>query len=164
MNARKIIVRTMLPACMSLSLLITPALAASDETAYPPFGSCIQAATETVYEGFAIDPRYEHISRIAASLSISDLGYADCAGSYTTYEELDGTITIELQQYKNNRWSFVYDWSEDFTGSGAKLLSKGRFVVSGYRYRAVVTVQIKDSKGNILETIACDSPVWDYNS
>lgn len=164
MYLKRFFTRTLLPLWLALAILFTPAYAASTDSNYPPASYRSQTVVETVYDGLAVEPRFEYISRIAASLSISDWGYADCAGSYTTYEELDGTIKIELQQYKDNRWIYVYDWSEDYSGSGAKLLSKGRFVVSGYRYRAIVTVQIKDSKGNVLETIACDSPVWDYNS
>lgn len=109
-----------------------------------------------------LDPRYDHISRISASLTMSSIGRANCAGSFTTYEDYNSTMTIVLQQFKNMEWVDVKEWSSDFNGSGVWMMEKGYYVSSGYQYQAVVTVEIFDNNGKILETIACESPIREY--
>lgn len=143
----------------SLSILLaltTPAAASVDREAAP------RMVTNAAVE-FQIDPRFDHMSRISSSLDIDSLGRASCVGSFTTYDEYDSTITITLQQFKNNRWTDIKEWSGDFTGTGVKYLSKGYYVESGYRYRLVTVVQIWDGATEI-EKESCDSPVYDYGT
>lgn len=106
-------------------------------------------------------PRFNHLSRISSSLSISSAGRANCTGSFTTYDDYDSTMTVTLQQYVDYSWTDVKEWSEDYTGSGVKMLDNGYYVTSGYRYRVVTTVQIWDGDEEI-EKVSCDSPIKDY--
>lgn len=113
---------------------------------------------------FALDPRFEHLSRISASLSISR-GRANCGGSFTIYDIYDGydsRMTMVLQQYTNSRWESIAEWSKDFNGSGIKMMQEEYKVSSGYRYRMTVTAEIFDSSGDVIETVTCDSPIKTY--
>lgn len=118
-----------------------------------------ESAHETVIE---LEPRFDHLSRISASLTFSSLGRANCGGSFTTYDEYDSSMTMVLQRLEGTRWVDVKDWSESFSGSGVKVLDKGYYVSSGYSYRVSVTVNILDSNGNSIETVTCDSPIKEY--
>lgn len=109
-----------------------------------------------------LEPRFEHISQLSASLSISGLGRAACGGSFTTYDEYDSRMTMVLQQYTDSEWVDIKEWSQEYTGSGVKMIDKGYYVSGGYRYRMTVIVEILDSKGNVIETVSCDSPIKEY--
>lgn len=138
------------PLCLSLTLATPQALAANDT-----------ASISIV----ALDPRFEHLSRISAGLTISTLGRASCGGSFTIYDIYDGydsRMTMVLEQYTDSGWEPVKEWSEDFTGAGVKMMDKGYYVSSGYRYRMTVTAEIFDSRGNVIETVSCDSPIKEY--
>lgn len=142
----------------ALALALTAALITGAALAQEP-----PEATSTYEVTAQMDPRFTHISRISSGLSISTSGRASCTGSYTIYKtfDLDSRMTITLQR-DDNGWKDVQTWSEDFTGSGFKILDKGYYVSSGYRYRLVTVMQIFDDNGNVLETASCDSPIKEY--
>ena len=141
------------PLCLSLALSTPAAMAA--ETAAP----------EITVLDLSISPRFEHIMRISASLSISSLGRAECGGTYVIYDIYDGydsRMTMVLQQYVDSEWVEIKDWSQDFTGAGGKMMYKGYYVKSGYRYRMTVTAEILDSDGTVIESVSVDSPIKEY--
>ena len=110
-------------------------------------------------------PRFKHIMQITSSLTISNLGRAECGGTYIIYDIYDGydsRMTMTLQQYVDLEWVDLKEWSQDFTGAGSKLMNKGYYVKSGYRYRMTVTAEILDSEGNVLESVSVDSPIKEY--
>lgn len=109
----------------------------------------------------ANDPRYTNITRISSGLTISTLGRASCTGSSTLRYELDSTLTMVLQQFKNDRWTDIKEWSENYSGSGPKLMDKSWYVSKGYRYRMVTTIKIYED-GEVIETVSCDSPIKEY--
>lgn len=111
-----------------------------------------------------MDPRFTHISRISSSLSFGALGRANCTGSYTLYEEYenDSKLTMTLQQFRSNAWYDIKTWTQEYTGSSVKMLEKGYYVDKGYRYRVVTSMEIFDSKGNVIEMASCDSPIQEY--
>lgn len=109
-----------------------------------------------------LEPRFEHLSRISSGLTISSAGRAACGGSFTTYDQYDSRMTMTLQQYVDSEWVDIKEWSQDFTGSGVKMMDKGYYVKSGYRYRMTVMVEILDSDGSVLETEFCYSPIKEY--
>ena len=105
-----------------------------------------------------LDPRYENISRIACTLSISSKGVASFGGSFTIHKENDTRLTLVLQQYISGRWvNITKELVEDYTGSGIKGFSDTLDVESGYRYRAVATAEIFNGDGEVIETVSCDS-------
>lgn len=119
---------------------------------------------KSIYEVTAqMDPRFTHISRISSGLSISTAGKASCTGSYTIYKtyDYDSRMTITLQR-DDNGWKDVQTWSEDYTGSGFKILDKSYYVERGYRYRLITEMQILDDSGKVLESATCDSPIKEY--
>lgn len=114
---------------------------------------------------FMIDPRFTHFSRISSGLDIDSSGRADCTGSYTIYQKYDyeSKITITLQRFEDIKgWVDVQEWSKDYSGSGVKLLNKGYYVASGYRYRLIAVAEILDEDGAVLERISCDSQVVEH--
>ena len=137
-------------------------IACSAMTLAAPSVQATGAPVQDAMQDAVITPRFQHLSRISSSLTFSALGRANCGGSFTTYDEYDSSMTMVLQQFKNQEWVDIKTWSGDFTGSGVKVLDKGYYVPSGYRYRLVVTVTIWDSKGNALEIASCDSPIQEY--
>lgn len=143
-------------AALSIS---TPALAA--ERLEPAPVTLSRHLSDTC-QTLALDPRFSYLTRISSSLSINTLGRANCTGAFTTYDEYDSTITIVLQQERNGSWTDIKEWSEDYAGSGIKMLEKGYYVSSGYRYRVITTVQIWDADGTLLEKVSCDSPVKEW--
>lgn len=127
------------PLLTALSLIVL--LALSPFTTATATAVMTQTATEAVVN-LMLDPRFDYMSRISSSLSVGTLGRASCTGSFTTYDNVDSTITITLQQFKGGEWSAIKEWSEDYTGTGVKMLDKGYYVASGYRYRLTTMVQI----------------------
>lgn len=141
------------PLCLSLALS-TPTARAVEAS-----------APELTVLDLSISPRFEHIMRISASLSISSLGRAECGGTYIIYDIYDGydsRMTMTLQRYEDFDWVDVKEWSQDFTGAGGKMMNKGYYVTSGYRYRMTVTAEILDSDGSVLESVFVDSPIKEY--
>lgn len=148
----KFLTRT-LPLCITLSIsLLTPGAQAATIPEPAPLETAV----------YAVEPRFSYISRIASGMTISEKGYASCTGSYTMYKDMDGTITLILQRFENGRWTDYKETSKDYTGDGVKMFQYGWDVPSGYRYRAHTIVEIKDANGDIVETIAADSPVKEY--
>lgn len=112
-----------------------------------------------------LSPRFKFISQISASLSISNFGNAGCGGLFYIYDIYDGydsRMTMVLQRYGDSGWTDVEEWSQDFTGTGVKMMDKSCYVSAGYRYRMTATVEILDSAGKVLETVSCDSPIKEY--
>lgn len=143
----------------------TPALLLSMFLLLSPTAHATSPAATTHNENGTItelmlNPRFDHMSRIASGLSFNSLGRANCTGTFTTYDEYDSAMTVILQKNENGRWTDIIKWSENYTGSGVKLMEKGYYVGSG-RYRVVTTVQIFDDDGTVLETVTCDSPIKD---
>lgn len=139
------------PLCLSLALTTPQALAAD-----------ISQPETTILE---LSPRFEHFAQIAASLSISSLGRASCGASvyiYDIYDGYDSRMTMVLQRYEDSGWVDIKDWSQDFTGSGTKMMDKGYYVSSGYRYRMTVTAEIFNSSGKVIESVSCDSPIKEF--
>lgn len=74
-----------------------------------------------------LEPRFEYLSRISSGLTISSSGRAACGGSFTTYDQYDSRMTMTLQQYVDSGWVDIKEWSQDFTGSGVKMMDKGYY-------------------------------------
>lgn len=150
---------TTLSLCLLLILPCTavPVLAQDQSDELPAIQEII---SETSRE-LLLEPRFDYISRISSSLSIS-AGLANCTGSFTIYSEYKSKLYVVLQQFKDNRWNEYQSWSESYSDSGPKLLEKQYNVPKGYRYRVITTVVILDKNGGELERVACNSPIKEY--
>ena len=145
--------------CLSLLLALTLCLSMTLPCAAMENHDSEQSAVTAS----APSPRYTHISQIAASLSFSSLGRANCGASYTIrndYDDYTSTVTGTLQQYNYDtmKWDDVKEWTETYSGSGVHGLDKGYYVSEG-RYRFNVTLQIYDVDDILRETVSCISPI-----
>ena len=66
------------------------------------------------------------------------------------------SMLVELQQYKNRDWETYDDWVT--SGQGGCGVSATRALESGYQYRVHLTITVTDSAtGELLETVYSDS-------
>lgn len=112
----------------------------------------VSAASAAVPTEDTVQPRYTGISKLTADLSISSSGYASCYGyvrlSSSSYS---ANMTVELQRSGNGTsWTTIKDWST--SGSYTLELDKGWYVVSGYYYQVVTTVEVYNSSGSLVGT------------
>lgn len=115
-------------------------------------------------EGAGREPvptRYNYVSSVYASLSISG-NIATCGGKGRgMYTDTTTHIYVTLQRKADgsSAWQGVKSWSASASGIGTALVSENWTVASGYSYRVRVRCQIKDSDGNVLETVYHYSPI-----
>ena len=119
------------------------------------------AANEDEYKEVEIvEPRYEVIAHISASLNISSSGRASCAAATTLLPGYTVELTAELQQKDGSRWETIRDW--ETSGSNRVEVSGPWYVMPGYSYRLKVTVTVYDSNGNFVEAPVEYSKVQEY--
>lgn len=107
-----------------------------------------------------LEPRYEIISIITATLNISDSGRADCYSSVNVPTGYRVELTAELQQKSGGKWNTIHDW--EASGTNRISVSGPWYVVPGYSYRLQVTATTYDSDGNFIEAPVEYSPISDY--
>lgn len=107
-----------------------------------------------------IEPRYEIVGIITASLNISDSGRADCTATVHVPSGYRVELLAELQQKDGGRWETIHDW--EASGSIRISVSGPWYVVPGYSYRLQVTATTYDSDGNFIEAPVEYSPISDY--
>ena len=106
--------------------------------------------------------RYTHAKGVGAGLSISG-STAICVGkgrgtySYTTTNIL---VTLQRQPAGSSSWSNVTSWTATASGMNTALVNETYPASSGYSYRVRTRCQIKDSDGNVLETVYKYSSIW----
>ena len=100
--------------------------------------------------------RYDNVSRMFVSLSISDKGLSSCYGEIVLRD-----MSLILQKSKNQvSWSDEKTWTTD--GSYVVLIDKDYYVVSGYYYRVKLSGTVYDSSGAYSETALAYSSVKYY--
>lgn len=107
-----------------------------------------------------MEPRYEIISIITATLNISDSGRAECYSAVKVPTGYKVELLAELQQNNGGRWETIRDW--EASGSNRVSVSGPWYVMPGYSYRLKVTVTAYDSNGNFIEAPVEYSPTRDY--
>lgn len=111
-----------------------------------------QAIVEKIPEEiFEIRPYMDYISRASCDLHINSAGKAtiDCSvyGYQGTTTKV--SITANLQQYKDGRWTNIKTYTESANLHRASLYETIT-ISKGYTYR--VTAQVKAYSGTIVET------------
>ena len=111
--------------------------------------------------------RYDTSSLCSASLVVSSSNYAECKGTISLYSKYrSGTIDASLALCKSSDqkyWSIEKSW--DYNGPGydgttdAFPITRNRYVVSGYYYKVIFTVDVYDSNGTYIETLRAASNV-----
>ena len=137
---------TLLVVCAVLSTCLAPASLATYES--------------TDLEQEIIAPRYEFISFITATLSISSDGKADCYSATRAAPGYKVDLAAELQQQRGNSWTTVDEWES--AGTNRVDVTGFKYVVPGYSYRLKVTVTIHDSSGGFVESQIKYSNVKEY--
>lgn len=112
--------------------------------------------------------RYDTSALCSAALSISSSSHiAECKGTIRLYSQYrNGTIDASLALCKSSdqeTWSIEKSW--DYNGPGydgttdAFPITRNRYVVSGYYYKVIFTVDVYDSNGTYIETLRAASSV-----
>lgn len=94
-----------------------------------------------------IQPRYEIINQIEASLTIGFLGKANCKSLLTARGSTPVRLICRLQRLENGSWHTIKTW--EATGTSIVELTKSQYVASGYTYR-VYTVGYAYDANNVL--------------
>lgn len=105
--------------------------------------------------------QYVNTSAVTSTFTISG-GMASCKGTNTMTKNYKSKITMTLQQSTDkNTYSNLQAWSQEYTGSGLKTLSKSREIGKGFYYRLKVVVRVY-SGTEVIEKITKYSTVKYY--
>ena len=100
----------------------------------------------------AVSPRYTYISTNKVGLSINETsGVAHCSAYCYTASYYTVEVQCKLQRYTGSSWVTLKTWSS--SGTRYTSVSEDWAVVSGYTYRANVVFRVRDSAGNLLESV-----------
>ena len=104
-----------------------------------------------------VQPIYNVITEMSASLSLSGTGLATCAGSTTVISDtLSVRLSVALQKYTAGGWQNVTLWST----SGIRLVGLEKYwnVSESGRYRTCVTVSVYNANDMQLDYAIGYSP------
>lgn len=120
----------------------------------------VEAETLPVYDEID-DARFQQILAMAASLTISDTGYAKCGGIVSLRPGYNVKATIALSELVDGHWDLVHSWTH--TGSGPMGVNAidGWWVDHG-TYIVEVTAYVTDSAGNYVESPTVQSYIDIY--
>ncbi len=105
--------------------------------------------------------RYDNVTRMLVSLTISDKGLASCYGQIVLRGGANADVSLILQKSTNQiTWSDEKTWTSN--GSYAVSIDKDYFVVSGYYYRVKLSGTVYDSSGAYVESPLAYSSVKYY--
>ncbi|WP_305131173.1 hypothetical protein [uncultured Oscillibacter sp.] len=103
-----------------------------------------------------ISPRYTGISKITAGLTINAGGYAHCLGEVRSNNGYSAILTVELQQDGTT----IKSWTN--SGEGLCSVDEGYNVAKGHSYQVIVTAEVKNSRGIVVETVTDCSKVQSF--
>ena len=107
----------------------------------------------------AAEPRYVGVSYVSADLEITSGGRATCNGSCGTRPGYSVDVVMELQQESGSTWTTIKTWS----GEGSEvILEKNIYVVKGHNYRVMVSADVYNGSGNIVDSLTTYSNLKAY--
>ena len=126
--------------CLILALLlvtlsVTPALAAGNES--------------------TVMPRYSHIGKIYAGLQIGSLGLSACQANCYIESGDHVVLTVQLRQYNGSSWTTLKTWTA--TDSSYAAISKNYAVPKGYTYCVRASCAVYDASGTLVDMGICNS-------
>ena len=125
---------------VSLLLVIGLALA----FAHP----CLAAESQMT----TVSPRFAYISTTKVGISINETsGVAQCSAYCYAIGNYTVEVQCKLQRYTGSSWVTLKTWSS--SGTQYSSVSEYWAVVSGYTYRANAVFRVRDSAGNLLESV-----------
>lgn len=120
------------------------------------FGSivtCLPAGASNVvtfWEEELVEPRYVGISDLSAELHISSAGTAECSGNVMVYSGYTATMTMQLFRKDGRTWTPLQTWRTE--GAGRLSLTRYSNVSEGSEYKVIVSLEVKNSGGKVIET------------
>lgn len=121
----------------------------------------LSTAAQTVNYDDLVAPCYYYFSNLYTDIKAGSLGFVNCTSTVTTYET-DKTVvlTCVLQRKDSSSdWSDYKSKSETYSGMGSYSIDKSWYAPSGYSYRTLARVEIKNSAGTVIETASYASTV-----
>ena len=115
-------------------------------------------------DGIPVEPQYEHIASVNATLDIQG-GTALCSGSGRgLYTGRTTVLQVTLQKRASGSkiWTPVCSWSGTADGKAAVRVNEEKNVSTGYDYRVYAKCTIKDAEGVVLETGWAYSQIVSY--
>lgn len=115
-------------------------------------------------DGIPVEPQYEHIASVNATLDIQG-GTALCSGSGRgLYTGRTTVLQVTLQKRASGSkiWTPVCSWSGTADGKAAVRINEEKNVSTGYDYRVYAKCTVKDAEGVVLETGWAYSQIVSY--
>ena len=129
------------------------------------FAAALVLGIMIVSSAQAVDivPFYEHTSQITASFDLGG-GVASCYGQVKPAgSNGKAYITVKLQQKIGTKWTDFASWSGTASAFGKMAVAEGtKSLTQGYSYRVAAYGTIKDSSGNVLESVSEFSATRSY--
>ena len=108
----------------------------------------------------AIMPRYEHVNIMRCSLNFEN-GRAVAWGMVSADRSLPTSVVVKLKQYYEGEWRTIGSWSGS-TSIGVAEAGGSEEIDQGFDYIVYVEGTVKDTNGNILETVSGHTDVRSY--
>ena len=107
-----------------------------------------------------VTPRYTNMSQITSTLAISG-NKAACEGiCMTANKTCEITMTLQRCTKSDKAYTPYKTWTQTYSGTGKKTLSKTVSVDSGYYYRVQVVVKIYSGSKLVEAGAKYSSEVW----
>ena len=103
-----------------------------------------------------ISPRYVGIYQLHANLNISSSGRANCYGYVAIQDDYSVDLTVELQRDGRT----IKSWSD--SGSDTISISEPYYVTPDHDYQVVVSADVYNSQGRVVDTPSTESIVISY--
>lgn len=103
-----------------------------------------------------ISPRYVGIYQLHANLNISSSGRANCYGYVAIQDDYSVDLTVELQRDGRT----IKSWSD--SGSDTISISEPYYVTPDHDYQVVVSADVYNSQGRLVDTPSTESIVISY--
>lgn len=105
--------------------------------------------------------RFDYVNSCSIFLSITNKGLATCTSNIVLRDGVTAEMTVTLYNSTDKKsWDYVKSW--DTSGSLALALEKSYYVMSGYYYKAVLSADIYNSSGSLVESISSTSNIHYY--
>ena len=103
-----------------------------------------------------ISPRYIGIYQLNAEVTVSSSGRAECHGYVAVRDDYSADLTVELQRDGRT----IKSWND--SGSGSISVFEPYYVTPGHDYQVVVSADVYNSQGRLVETLIKGSNVVSY--
>ena len=103
-----------------------------------------------------ISPRYTGISLLDANIDISSGGKAECYGYVQIRDGYSVDMTVELKRDGRT----IKSWSD--SGKTEVDIIGTYYVTSGHDYQTVVSVDVYNSRGTLVDSPSIKSAVYSY--